>query len=265
MTKSYQPYHIDILFLNFSSIHFHIHLQSTEFIWYLYPKWNNQLYGYKPNSNTSVIPKNIVGEVVEQRDEGIHSIFFDTGSNKIVLGTLADTLGNITTFPAFTISFLYKVNTLPLPNAVSVRLFVSSPRKEERKNSNPVEIRLIQIGSTISFYAAVGHHDKNMKVARVDGIAKVTQWFHISIMYTGLHQNETLVYLNGTRMASDNYNSPISAEPSNPTPYEYSLGFDKSQTKFSMSWFQVFRGVLNEKEAMELSEATFSQGIFLTS
>ena len=202
---------------------------------------------------------------MEQRDEGIHSIFFDTGSNKIVLGTLADTLGNMTTFPAFTISFLYKINTLPLPNAVSVRLFVSSPSKQVRKNGNPVEIRVIQIGNKISFYAGVGHHDKDMKVARVDGIAKVTQWFHISIMYTGLHQNETLVYLNGTRMASDNYNSPISAEPSNPTPYEYSLGFDKSPTKFSMSWFQVFRGVLNEKEAMELSEATFSQGIFLTS
>ena len=66
-------------------------------------------------------------------------------------------------------------------------------------------------------------------------------------------------------MASENYISTISPEPSNPTPYEYSLGFDRSQTKFSMSWFQVFRGVLNETEAMELSEATFSQGIFLTS
>lgn len=80
-------------------------------------------------------------------------------------------------------------------------------------------------------------------------------------MYTGSNQNETQVYVNGTKMAVDIYESPIAAQPPNPTPYEYSIGYDESKVKFSISWFQVFRGVLSSAEAMELSEATFSQAL----
>ena len=204
---------------------------------------------------------------MEQKDDGIHGIFLDKnvdGSNKIVLGNLADTLGNSTAFPAFTISFLYRVSTLPLPEAESVRFFYTNPAKEERKTSNPAEIRLIQVGDTITLHAAIGKRGLVTDVARIY-MPVFTQWFHISIMHHGSHDNETLVYVNGSKIATAIYQAPIVAEPPNAKPYEYSIGYDNSPVKISMSWFQVIKGVLSSQQAKELSDSTFSQGISFTS
>ncbi|KAL9962643.1 hypothetical protein ACROYT_G031763 [Oculina patagonica] len=235
---------------------------KPEFIWYLYPKSDGQLYGYRPKTNASFFPEAIVGQVVVQEEDGIHDVFLaktESGANKISLGNLSENIGSTSAFPSFTISFLFKF-TYPLPEASKLRVFNAIPNRQERKNSNPMEIYLIQIGGNVSLHAAVGHHDLVTDAARVF-VPPVSQWNHATIVYHGSHENETEIYLNGTREAAELYEAPMDPEPANAEPFDYTIGHDEGPADLWLSWFTLTKETLSAEQAKEHADDTLNQAL----
>ncbi|XP_078383595.1 uncharacterized protein LOC144666110 isoform X2 [Oculina patagonica] len=235
---------------------------TKEFIWYLYPTCNGQLYGYRPKTNTSYLPEAIAGQVVVQKEDQIHGVLLaknENGANKISLGDLNENLGNSSAFPSFTISFLFKF-TYPLPEASKLRVFNAIPFEEERKNSNPMEIYLIQIGRNVSLHASVGHHDLVTDGARVL-VPPVSQWNHATIVHHGSHENETEIYLNGTREVADLYEVAMHPEPANAKPLEYTIGSDQGPADLWLSWFSLTKETLTAEQAKEHADLTICQAL----
>ena len=209
----------------------------------------------------SYLPESVVGQVVVQEEGGIHDVYLEeaaSGANKIVLGNLSDNLGNSAAFPTFTISFLFKFD-YPLPQAGKLRVFNAIPNRELRANSNPLEIYLIQIGENVTLHAAVGQHNSVTEAARAY-VPPVNQWIHAVIVYHDSHDNETEIYLNGSRVDADIYEAPMNAEPPNAKPFEYTIGHDNGPANLSLSWFQLIKETLTAEQAKELSDNTFNQG-----
>ncbi|KAJ7382843.1 Sodium/calcium exchanger 3 [Desmophyllum pertusum] len=227
------------------------------------PKWNGQFYIYTPKTNDSFFPKAIVGEVVQREEDGICGAFFnktETGANKIVLGDLSKTVGNVTACPTFTISFLFKVN-YPLPRAAAVQIVYTEPRREARNSSSPAEIYLIQINGNVSLHALVGRHNLVTDAVRAD-VSATPGWTHATVINYGSHENATEIYLNGSKAAVGEYEIQIDPEPSNPKPYEYSINNDYGPSKLWISSFQVIcNEALSQEQAKEISDSTFSKAL----
>ena len=228
----------------------------------MYPKWNGQVYGYRPETNESFFPERIDGNVVVRKDDGIHGVFlFQEAStvNRIVLGNLDDTLGNASAFPNFTISFLFKF-VYPLPEGESIRVVMTNPERELRANSNPVDIHFFQIAENVSLHAEVGQHDEITDGARVNHVPTMDHWIHATFVYHAPPDLETEIYLNGSRLPADLYENPLIPELPDAQPYEYTIGHDQQSARLSVSWFQLFKGALSAEQVKNLSDDTISRG-----
>lgn len=237
--------------------------QFTEFTLYMYPKWNGQIYGYRPKTNESYFPDGIEGDVVVRKDDGIHGVFLsqsEGGSvNRIVLGNLDDTLGDASAFPNFTMSFLFKFG-YPLPQGESIRVVMTNPERELRAGSNPVDIHFFQIAENVSLHAEVGKHDGITDGARVNHVPTMNHWIHATFVYREPHELETEIYLNGSRVPADLYENPLIPELPGAQPYQYTIGDDQESATLSVSWFQLFKGALSAEQVKNLSDDTISRG-----
>lgn len=237
--------------------------QFTEFTFYMYPKWDGQIYGYRPKTNESYFPDGIEGDVVVRKDDGIHGVFLFQSEadsvNRIVLGNLDDTLGDASAFPNFTISFLFKF-IYPLPQGESIRVIMTNPERELRANSTPVDIHFFQIAENVSLHAEVGKHNDVTDGARVNHVPTMDHWTHATIVYREPRELETEVYLNGSRVPADLYTSHLIPELPDAQPYNYTIGDDQESARLSVSWFQLFKGALSAEQVKNLSDDTISRG-----
>lgn len=225
--------------------------------------WNDQIYGYRPKTNQSYFPENIVGEVVVREDDGIRGVFLDKSegglANKIVLGNLGETLGDASACPNFTISFLFKF-IYPLPEGENLRVFMTNPDLEVRSNSNPVDIYFFQIAQNVTLHAIVGEHNQRSDGARVRDVSIMNHWTHATVVHYDSHEKETEIYFNGSRVPAELYETHLDPEPQNAQPYEYTIGDDNQLANLSLSWFQFFKGALSAEQVQELSDDTISKG-----
>ena len=228
----------------------------------MYPMWNGQIYGYRPKTNESYFPERIDGDVVVRKDDGIHGVFlFQEAStvNRIVLGNLNGTLGDASASPNFTISFLFKF-IYPLPQGEAIRVITTTPERELRAKSNPVDIHFFQIAENVSIHAEVGQHDGVTDGARVNHVPTMDHWTHATVVFREPHEVETEIYLNGSRVPADLYENPLIPEVPGAQPYQYTIGDDQQSARLSISWFQFFKGALSPQQVKNLSDDTISRG-----
>jgi len=192
-----------------------------------------------------------------RKDNGIYGVF--GVANRIILGNLNETLGNVSVCPNFTISFLFKF-IYPLPQGEAIRVFKTNPERQLRSNSNPVDINFFQIAENVSLHAVVGKHGDITDGARVDNMPTMDHWTHATVVYREPDELETEIYLNGSRVSADLYERKLSAELPDAQPYEYTIGDDQVSASLSVSWFQFFKGALSAEQVQNVSDDTISRG-----
>lgn len=222
------------------------------FLWYLFPAGASRVYGYDTENNKSFESNELpAGANVTLRD-GFHGLCIPM-KNEVIVGSFADQcLGNFSTCDSFTISFLAYVDGAVAENE-DVHILYSTPLTQGLYH---VQFTVTRTVSRLEGQAYIVGGNSSTLLERKGRFPGVNTWVHVAIVYSQSLQ-ELDLYMNSVKVTDPTATIPWN---NNRSAVSVSLASTGNQKEICVSYFQIIKGVLTEKEIQQLEQESRTQG-----
>ncbi|XP_078373538.1 uncharacterized protein LOC144657116 [Oculina patagonica] len=225
---------------------------QDSFLWYLFPAGASRVYGYDTENNKSFESNVLPDGANVTLKEGFHGLCIPM-KKEVIVGHFADQcLGNSSTCDSFTISFLAYVDGAVAKNE-DVHILYSTPLTQGLYH---VQFTVTRTVSRLEGQANIVGGNSSTLLERKGQFPGVNKWVHVAIVYSQSLKKLDL-YMNSAKVTD-----PLGDIPwnNNRSAVSVSLASTGNQKDICVSYFQIIKGVLTEKEIQQLEQESRTQG-----
>ena len=222
------------------------------YLWYLFPIGAKRVYGYDTGTNQSFDSNILPDGTNVANNDGYHGLCIPM-KNEVIVGSFAEQcLGDSTTCDNFTISFLAYVKGAVAENE-DVYILYSAPLTQGLYH---VQFTVTQTVSRLEGQANIVGGNSSTLLERKGLFPGVNRWVHVAIVYSQSRQTLDL-YMNSVKVTDSTATIPWNNSRSG---VKVSLGYTENFKEICVSYFQIIKGVLTEKEIRQLEQESRTQG-----